>query len=387
MPNPNAIVSTTVRLDPPLDRAPAEILRADGGLSVELEGGRRLRLDPANERSPGYAQILDGLSKQRLPVYLEIDPATDAITRILIPHVGRVVAVSPANEGTIDVELDASHARHVLRKDNADAAELERALRDALDSGGPVILVGDDTHNIIDVRAFTPGPEGQLPPFPLPPIPLPKPTVPPRYLWPLSWIRWLLYWFWWWIRWPWWWWFGCLSTTRAQQVFDAMAATSCNPLTVPPPCIPFLYPDDGCWGRAHEMCRLMINMGLSPRKVWIDHSAGYWLHVNTKNNPQCYVEWGWHVAPTLCLRGPGWFQTVRMVIDPSLFTTPVSETTWKSVQGDPGASLTDTDASVFSHGGGTDPTYSASDSVLATYRLQLQTRSIQGGPPPYANCP
>lgn len=76
MPNPNAIVSTTIRLDPPLDRAPTEVLRAEGGLSVELEGGRRLRLDPANERSPGYAQILDGLSKQRLPVYLEIDPAT-----------------------------------------------------------------------------------------------------------------------------------------------------------------------------------------------------------------------------------------------------------------------------------------------------------------------
>jgi hypothetical protein len=42
MPNPNAIVSTTVRLDPPLDRTPNEMLRAEGGISVELEGERRV---------------------------------------------------------------------------------------------------------------------------------------------------------------------------------------------------------------------------------------------------------------------------------------------------------------------------------------------------------
>ena len=166
-----------------------------------------------------------------------------------------------------------------------------------------------------------------------------------------------------------------------------MAGTTCNPLTVPPPCIPFLYPDDGCWTRAHEMCRLMINMGHSPRKVWIDHSFGVLLQVSTKNNPNCYVEWGWHVAPTLCVRGPGFWQTQRMVIDPSLFTPPVSFATWKGVQGDPAATLTDTVADQFWHGGGTDPTYSASNQILVQYRLALLNRSNQLGPPPYANCP
>jgi hypothetical protein len=380
MPNPNAILSTTIRLEPPLDRAPAEMLRAEGGLSVALEGGRRVRLDPANERSAGFARVLDGLSKQRLPVYLEVDPSSNAITRILVPLIARVIGVGQAREGKVDVELDASHARHVLRLDSADALDLERRLREALKGGGAIILVEDDAHNIIDIRGFTPGPEVPLPPFP--PIPIPKLRLPPRYPWPLNWIWWI----WCWIKWP-WWWFCCLGMTKAQQVFDAMAATTCNPLTVPPPCIPFLYPDDGCWARAHEMCRLMIAMGPSPRKVWIDHSLGHSLHVNTKNNPQCFVEWGWHVAPTLCVRGPKWFQFQRMVIDPSLFTTPVSQATWKGVQGDPGATLTDTDASVFWHGGGTDPNYVNSNAILAQYRLALQTRSIQVGPPPYAYCP
>jgi hypothetical protein len=39
-----------------------------------------------------------------------------------------------------------------------------------------------------------------------------------------------------------------------------------------------------------------------------------------------------------------------MVIDPSLFTTPVSKATWTGVQGDPNASLTDSDGSLFISG-------------------------------------
>jgi hypothetical protein len=376
MPNPNAIISTTIRLEPPLDRSPEEALRSEGGLFVELEG-RRGRLDPADPRSAGFAQVLDGLSKLGRPVYVEIDPAREAVTRVLVPVVGRVVSVSSAKDA-LDVELDASHARHLLPLGAPESVELERQLREAMDDGRPMIIVEDDAHNIIDIRPFTAVPELPLPPFP--PV-LPKPK-PPWLLWPLRLFRRI----WWWLCWLWWWW-RCPSAAKAQQVFDAMAATSCNPLTVPPPCIPFLYPDDGCWARAHEMCRLMINMGLSPRKVWIDHSPGHWLHVNTKNNPQCYVEWGWHVAPTLCVRGPTFFSTERMVIDPSLFTTPVSKATWKGVQGDPSATLTDTGPEQFWHGGGTDPTYVNSNAILAQYRLTLQTRSIQAGPPPYANCP
>jgi hypothetical protein len=76
-----------------------------------------------------------------------------------------------------------------------------------------------------------------------------------------------------------------------------------------------------------------------------------------------------------------------MVIDPSLFTTPVTEATWKGVQGDPSATLTQAGAAHFWHGGGDDPTYSSTDYYLAYYRLQLQVRTSQVGAPPYANCP
>ena len=376
MPKENAVVSIVVRIEPPLERPPAEMLRAEPGLAIELEEGRRVRLDPDDARSPGFAQILDGLRSQRLPVYLEINPDTSAITRLLIPQVARVVGIRPFERDALAVELEPSHAVHVLRSDAPDRAELERLLLDAERAGTTVAVSETDAHEIIDVRAYTPGLEGPFFPPPKPPSPIQPPPVRPRRPWPnliLEPLWRIVCWLWWWL--------SCVSTAKAQQVFDAMNATSCPPLTVPAPCIPFLYPDDGCWARAHEMCRLMINMGLKPRKVWIRGS----LHVSTRNNPACSVRWGWHVAPTLCVRRCFFF-TQRMVIDPSLFATPVSEATWKGVQGDPNATLADSDASDY-YWGATDPNYAQTNHYLAYYRLQLQNRAIQHGPPPYANCP
>jgi uncharacterized protein (UPF0216 family) len=378
MPNPNAVVSRVVRFHPALDRTPAELLRAEGGLHVELEDGRRVRLDPANARSLGFTQVLDGLNKLRLPAYFEIDPSTSVITRLLIPQVTRVVGMNPIDRDTVGVQLERSHARHVLQRKQPDFAQLEKQLREAMQGRGPVVLTEDDAHNIIDLRPFAPSPEGPPPPFP-DAGPLTRVPMPP------SGSKGLFFRVWHWPWWP-WWWFCCISTTKAQQVFDAMSATSCNPITVPPPCIPFLYPDDGCWARAHEMRRLMVDMGLAPKKVWIEGN----LNVKTKNNPACQVSWGWHVAPTLCVRVRFWFFFFcqRRVFDPSLFSTPVSEATWMSVQGDPNAALTESEGKIYYLWGNvTDPTYAETNHYLAYYRLQLQLRATTVGPPPYAYCP
>jgi hypothetical protein len=366
MPNPNAVVSSILRVE---------------GDSVELGNQRRVRLDPEQPATRGLRPLLEDLAKRRKPVYLEVDPASSAITRLLIPYVTHVAGVWASQDG-LDIELDNSHARHVLRRGSPEFAELERALREATQSARVVIVTEDDAHNIIDVRGFTPGPDGDLPPLP----PFPEPRLP-RWPWPIR----LLIEFWRWRWWPWWWFhfFQCVSSTRAQQIFDAMAATTCNPLTVPPPCIPFMFPDDGCWGRAHEMCRLMVSMGESPGKVWID-KVGPLLHANTRNNPQCFVEWFWHVAPTLCVRRFHYFffWTEDMVIDPALFTTPVSRATWKAAQNNPNAILTDTPWTYFRKWGETDPTFSKTNTVLADHRAKLLQRSLlPAGPPPYAHCP
>jgi Glutaminase len=366
---PQIIVSRHIRVQL-REQGAAPDARED--VEVVLDDDRRVRLPAGQERSAAYAQILAGLERLRQPVYLEVDPDTDAISLLRIPDVGRVGEVRATRDG-IEFDLDSSHGRFTVSGRTDRFEQLSAILREAVRDRRPLILTTDDRREVIDARFFEPGPDdGPVPDFPFPP---PRPAIDWDWL-----LRWRL--------WPWnWSCFGCISAKRAQDVFDQMSATSCAPLTVPAPCIPFLYPDDGCWARAHEMGRLMIAMGLSPRKVWIQG----WLHTPTRNNPACFVNWGWHVAPTLCVRRRwSWrlwsWGSRKMVIDPSLFTTPVTVDHWKSVQGDPGATLTYTAASDYLWGQ-TDPGYVLTNDRLAYYRLRLQERAVNSGPPPYANCP
>ncbi len=177
-----------------------------------------------------------------------------------------------------------------------------------------------------------------------------------------------------------------VTPQRARQLFDLCNARVCCPGSASAPCIPFVFPDDGCWGRAHEMCRLMIADGAQPEKVWIYGS----LRVDSQNKPNCVVTWGWHVAPTLQVSTGGGVQT--WVVDPSLFPEPVERSVWAGVQGDPGALLVPSGPEIFyrSRDGGyidTDPTYAQTNQVLADYRNALRLRSASSdGPPPYFAC-
>lgn len=380
MPNPNAIVALVARIEPSVEklRGFEAFSRYPNGFSILFEDGQTARLYPEREREGGLEgrravgrlEILEQLRQLLAPVYLEVDPATRAIKELLIPLVTQVTNILETGGAEIEVVLRASHARHVLKRENRDFGLMLDTLRAAQQNKNWLIVTETDAPEIIDVR---PSPHVPKLPEGIDQEPGPgKRTGGPLYRWFCRWFccpfRWLC----------------CVSAEKAEEMFNLVSATTCNPLTVPPPCIPFLYPDDGCWARAHEMCRLMIAAGVSPRKVWID---GH-LYVNTRNNPACYVRWGWHVAPTLCVRRRFCrFQT--MVIDPSLFTTPISKATWKGVQGDPSATLTDTDASVYWRNYiPTDPAYVDTNYRLQIYRLKLQNRSLQpAGPPPYAYCP
>jgi hypothetical protein len=179
-----------------------------------------------------------------------------------------------------------------------------------------------------------------------------------------------------------------VTSARAQQLFDLVNARICCPASASAPCITFLYPDDGCWGRAHEMCRLMIADGAQPEKVWIKGN----LHPNSQNKPTCVVGWGWHVAPTLQVSAGAGVQT--WVIDPALFAAPTPQASWKSVQLDANAVLQASNADMFYFGSflnglpdETDATYAKTNQVLTTYRNQLQLRSVgPDGPPPYFAC-
>lgn len=91
--------------------------------------------------------------------------------------------------------------------------------------------------------------------------------------------------------------------------------------------IPFDYPEDGCYARAHEMSILMLRAGIQSIKVFVIGS----LRAQSQNaqNHQ-YVEWGWHVAPVVQVKLAD--RVLPMVFDPSLFSKPVSVSDWVVLQ-------------------------------------------------------
>ena len=351
MPKPNVIVDRVRRLDLPVH--PMVAAQGNGvpaHATVYLMGSAAL-LDLNDPRAAIWEGLFDELRHTNDPVYLETDPNTNVIKQVLYPQSVTVAGIALAPVGNLhEIELEISQARHYLRTTNPDYQQLLTALTVAHQHGTPVLVTENlDDHEIIDVR---PGPA----PFVAGPAMMATTSAGPSANLPLAPVP--------------------VSLQQAQQLFTLVTSQSY---------IPFKYPDDGCWGRAHEMSRLMIASAIQHRKVWI---YGH-LRVSTRNNPHCSVTWGWHVAPTLLVTIGS--NTEIHVIDPSLFTGPVPQATWTGVQHDPTASLHDTDASVFYRSASGhvtyDSSYSQTQQVLARYRRALALRTAQFGPPPYNNCP
>lgn len=382
--NLRIIVDWIIRITPAVRKPTDSALEANpDGFLVEFRGGQTARL-LRSKYAAAVLDLLDDLREQQAPAYVELEGDANAITQLRLPGIRKVQAVQEIAGGEVDVVLFPSHARHILSRKNEDFAKLLKALLDGNHSDRWQLVTETDAHEIIDVR---PCPENVAE----------RPRKPGWF----ERVKSLLLDEWWyrvryevcylfcWRR-------GCVSMKTAWDMFNLVAPASCNPTNPLAPCIPFRYPDDGCWARAHEMCRLMIAAGVTPAKVWIDYAAPTLLHAATRNHWQCFVEWTWHVAPTLCVRSY-WCGMETYVIDPSLFTGPVTVATWQAAQGGPNTTLTHTSASVYWRNAiPTDPAYTDTNFRLMFYRTALKNRSTLEinpatntlwGPPPYANCP
>jgi RHS repeat-associated protein len=112
-----------------------------------------------------------------------------------------------------------------------------------------------------------------------------------------------------------------LSLEEAQELFDLMAGQDD---------IAFGYLADGCYARAHLMAQRMAERGIEVRKVWtFPEPEAEWISVDVSGFPD--EGWRYHVAPTVSvIQEDGTVQ--RMVIDPSLFDSPVTIEEWVGVQ-------------------------------------------------------
>lgn len=85
--------------------------------------------------------------------------------------------------------------------------------------------------------------------------------------------------------------------------------------------IPFPYPVDGCFARAHKMRQMIKSKGYDSAKQFA------YGNLAARGLSGCCVEWGYHVAPVVRYRNAS--NVIEVVIlDPSLFTGPVSIPTW-----------------------------------------------------------
>ncbi|WP_110514015.1 WXG100 family type VII secretion target [Herpetosiphon llansteffanensis] len=148
---------------------------------------------------------------------------------------------------------------------------------------------------------------------------------------------------------------GSVSEAEAAIIFNDMANEAD---------IPFQFPDDGCYARAHVMAyRISERYGIDINnvdKVFIDGD----LEAETKfiykqitlpdgstypsSTTDGTVNWYWHVAPIIYVRQEN--ATVPMVIDPSLAERPLTIEQWKAIMTDPHAVTKITDHNIYKPG-------------------------------------
>lgn len=317
--------------------------------TIAFANGRTARLFGRDVRSTGLAELLKEASAAQVPVLVELDDTGTEVADVQVPLPGDgVSSILEADPQALEVELVLSQARHRLRRDNPNFEELRRRLEVARTNGMKVFVTTSDDLGIVHVE------ETGLP-FALEAAPDVKLFAAPP----------------------------SITLAEAEALFSRMAETSCNPHRPAGACITFLYPDDGCYARAHEMCRLIGPSRTG--KAWIYGS----LVARTRNHPDCHVNWRYHVAPTVPVKLGA--AVIPHILDPSLFAKPVPIATWKGAQGDASANVIETDAEPFyrSQSGSiqADPNYAKTNQALTNFRLLLRERSAKKGAPPYANCP
>lgn len=105
--------------------------------------------------------------------------------------------------------------------------------------------------------------------------------------------------------------------------------------------IPFDYPVDGCFARAHEMSRIMAERGIASGKVF-NYAAPNTLSVPGTEFGD--ISWGYHVAPIVNVQGNDGV-TRQMVFDPSLSNQPMTFGEWQTASGGPAGQRLETTSS------------------------------------------
>lgn len=126
-----------------------------------------------------------------------------------------------------------------------------------------------------------------------------------------------------------------VTEQQAQQLFQELARLTFWTNTDALAPVPFHYPPDGCYARAHLMAERLTELGIASEKVFAISTAPGGLQVRSDfaadmppgSQQQPVVQWWYHVAPVIRVRdAQGNVQ--EMVMDPSMFPGPVRIDGW-----------------------------------------------------------
>jgi len=316
---------------------------------VHFENDDSALLDINNSRSAIWVEMINLLQRDNKPVYIAIDAETGVITRIGIPFVTSVLDILTEGEDT-RVSFTGSDAWHHIDWGQPGYDGILGALHQAKDTGSAIMVTATlHRYQIVDVR-----------PFPALGISNDIPEAPSAGL-------------------P----FTPVSPERAVEIFNKMSALTCTPNFISAPCIPFKYPSTACWVRAHRMCQMMVDEGLTPAKAWI---IGRNLKAYTTDDPNCIVTWPWHVAPTLMVTQKDG-QAIKMVFDPALCTEPVTSDEWQAKMNDPEARIEHMSWKGYKFLATGRATLEETEKDLEHYRVLLKDMWEEDGLPPYECSP
>jgi hypothetical protein len=129
-----------------------------------------------------------------------------------------------------------------------------------------------------------------------------------------------------------------LSPADVQRLFTVMAGLSFTDATGAQSPVPYHYPVDGCYSRAHMMATVMTQAGIASQRVFATSTVpGQPLTVASPNSADQpggatpVTRWFYHVAPLVQVRtATGVTETV---IDPSTQSGPVSLDVWLATMG------------------------------------------------------
>ena len=111
-----------------------------------------------------------------------------------------------------------------------------------------------------------------------------------------------------------------IERDRALAIFAGFAAAEDLALD---------FAADGCYARTHIMVQRLLEQGLAPLKIWAFASSPRdLLWTETPDHPDGRVQWAYHVAPVLVIRGPDGGDQEN-VFDPILFDHPVPVEEWR----------------------------------------------------------